>query len=88
LIGLFLALVIFFIICVKVVAGIEPRNFSPPPVGKYESDVIKIPKEETISYQKWLDDFTSKGNKTEQEIDQMVEKQNDCLNKIRQLECE
>lgn len=86
-----MTIILIFIFCVKIVSGVssvEPRVWnSPPPVGKYENDVITIPKEETMPYSTFEKEVLNKGAKTDEEIDHMVEKQNDCLTKFNKLEC-
>jgi hypothetical protein len=67
----------------KAVLGIEPRVYlNTPKGGSQPTQTIKT--EQTIP----MEEFLSWGNKSDEEIDKLIEKQNYCLSRYRQVECE
>ena len=83
--GIILASIVLLFLCAKAVSGwFSPRSYETYLTGEGKSDTIQLPGDETVSWEEWQ----AHGSKKDWEIDQMVERQNQCLEKNRQLECE
>ena len=83
LIGIVLAVIVMLFFCTKAVMGIERRDWGRTPMEFQPPNLVEVEQVEWIT----MEEFIERGSKSDEEIEDLVRKQNQCLVKYKTLNC-